>query len=639
MSLAALAAARHQAEALGNLVRGLELIAEAYPRVEPEERLHLRRLAGWIGGRLEESHAPELLRERLALPPPLAALLPSSPPAPPTSGELGVATAVLVDADASGEAFLASLVVEPEGAARPAASASAGAALALERAERAVLRLLAGRGTLRPVGYQLRWRGPPALERAAVEGASAGAAAALALFSFWSGLPVPPDLAVSAALAEDGRLLPVAAEEAKQRAALRERPRLRALLLPGSGAAGDARVRRVATLEVLLEEVFGPNAAPRGGRGALDVTAAVRLGVELYERRGRFAAAHEVLSSALEALEGQRRAGRITTPRSDELLALWRAGSSLVHLGDPAGAAALLGRAAALGEELWAAGEVNPQLYLGVRGNLAVLLRDLRRFDEASALLEASLALQRQLRQDAREQARTLGNLGELWTLRGDFPRAEAALREALARLEQAYPDEVPRELCYLGNLALRRGDPGEAAELYRSGLEANREVTCGRPVNEAFLRYGLARALLASGLALEAQEQAARALAPLPRHEPYPRQLILKVRGLAELALGRDEARATLLEAADLSFARGALARFGFSAARAELALHLLRAGAPARGEVGEQASAFAAASAELLDQLWGTGLAAQLRACLHHGDARGLTATLRAALELLAY
>jgi tetratricopeptide (TPR) repeat protein len=207
-----------------------------------------------------------------------------------------------------------------------------------------------------------------------------------------------------------------------------------------------------------------------------------------------------------------------------------------------------------------------------------VLLRDLFEYEAAEALLLDNLKRQRELRQDRRELAKTQGNLGELWTFMGRFDEAEASLTEALESLRAVYPDEVPRELCYLGNLALRRGEPRQAVAIYDEGLAANSGVTYGRERNETFLRYGLVRAHVELSELDAAMRQANRALAPLPTHELYPRQLILKFRGLAAVGLGQLEAgESDLRAAAERTYARGSLAEIAAGTSLAELALVLL--------------------------------------------------------------
>jgi len=332
-------------------------------------------------------------------------------------------------------------------------------------------------------------------------------------------------------------------------------------------------------VEELLEVVFGERSLEARAPGAVDIEGTVRLGVELYEKRGDFAFAAQVLQVALEAIDEARQGGDAGALRTEELTAAWRLGSALIHQGQTTEAEAILARAGTLAETLWDAGELDPRVYLGFRGNLAVLMRDTFRPVEAEALLRENLTLQRRLRQDKREQAKTLGNLGELLTFSDRFQEAEQTLEQALELIRATYPEEVPRELCYLGNLHLRRQEPELALEIFSQGLWANRGVQHGREANEAFLRLGTVRALGQLGRHRGAVAEADRALAPLSPGRPYPGALIRKHRGVALLAAGELAAgREALLEAADVSHVRGGLLRFGVSTALGELAIHLLQ-------------------------------------------------------------
>jgi tetratricopeptide (TPR) repeat protein len=636
----AIADARRQAE-LGNRVHALELLLAALPEADVEERHHLRSLARWLASRLE----PEAVAAVAAWPG-LESLLERPAGIAPGHAEpalpaRGAARVPLLDA-ASGAGFLAWLALEPSTAGEAMALGGARVAEALARAEQCTIRLLARRGRLPPratSGLRWRWLAPAALRDGtlSVDGASLGAGAAVALFSTWTELPVPRVL-LSGVLGSDGSLLPVEGLAAKLEVAQREAPGLEVLVPAANVALPIPGLRGAATLDELLAAVFGPEALEAAGLDALELEAEVRLGVELYEKRQSFAAAEEVLCAALDGIAARRRREGPEVLRVEEFLALWRAGSARVHLGDPEGASDLLGRARWLGDELFDRGELNPQLYLGSRGNFAVLLRDLGRPGDAEALLRENLHLQRELRQDKRELARSLGNLGEVLGVLGRYPEAEAALEEALAYLRAVYPDEVPRELCYLGDLELRRGEPERALARYQAGLEENRSVESGCEANQSFLRYGQVRALAALGRPEAALRIGRRELAALPAHRPYPRQLLLKHLGLCELTLGEDaQGRRTLEAAADLRFARGALARFAFSTARGELALHLLAQGerAPAR----QEASRFAEASRDLLDGLWRTGRAEALARLAREGEPQALAGALRAAIEQLSY
>lgn len=609
--------ARYQAETLGNHVRALELARVAVGQADAEGRFHLRRFLSWLGGQLEDHHLPQELPGRVGLSDELARTVLGAArahPRPVASPTVGAATALLWDADRSREAFLAVFSVEPAptGIHDPLpAGCGASFAEAVAHAQTAVFRLLRDRGRFKPSSAFLEGKrftvgGPPAAGSYVKDGGSIGAAAAAVLFSSWTGTPVPVDVALTGGIDAQGRILPVGALEAKVKAALRERPTLRAVIVPAGSdpTLADDRVVQVETLAELLAAVFGPAVLEAFPRSALDVEGTVRLAVELYEKLNAFVAALEMFEATLVAIDARRQeTGAGGLYRIEEFVSLWRAGSCLIHLGDTDGAAERLLRAQDIGAELWRGGDLAPQAYLGFRGTLAVQLRDAYRYEEAEQLLEETLQLQRELRQSKREVAKTLGNLGELWTLMGKHERAEEALSDALAAISDVYPDEVPRELCYLGNLYLRRGEVDRALAFYEKGLAANRPVEYGREANEGFLRYGLVRALVGLGRLEEAVCEADAALALLPETNPYPRQLILKHRGLARIALGeREGGDADLRAAADLAFVRGPLLRFGFSTALAELALELLDRREPGAAEEARALLAqFAALAAEV--------------------------------------
>jgi tetratricopeptide (TPR) repeat protein len=642
--------ARHQAQVLGNVVRALELLGGVFSSGDLEARHHVRRLLPSLLARLDPGHDPAGVLARTGLPAPRGgpATVPSATVAP--AARIGAAWSLLVDRDASSEPFLALLSVGtvPAPGPRPLALTPASAA-AIDRADQAVVarlleqRRFSPRRILHRRVVELRV-GPapsagdlPAVFAGLVDGASIGAPAALALHSLLTRSAVPGDIASSGDVTLDGRIGPVAEIGAKVRAALRERPSLRAIFVPAGSplgeAAADRRVRPVGTVAELLDAVFGEvETCP--ALEAIDLEETCRLGEELYEREGDDPAALAVMRRLLAALDAD---AALPTPapaaRRIRFRALWRAGAALSHLGGVEEASRLFDRASRLGRELFDAAELDPRLYLGFLGSQAVLLRDSGRLAEAEVLLQGTIALQTELRQEARERARTLGNLGELLSIAGRLDEAERHLRGALELLRATYPDEVPRELCYLGDLMLRRGDPDRAIEVYREGLDANAPVERGREANEEFLRHGLARALLEAARPLEAIALCDALLEGTPESRPYPRQLVQKTRGLSRLRLGETEAgRADLLAAADLRHARGELLRFGLSTALAPLAIDLLAV---------DRAGALAAArrfleAAEGSPELAGPGLLARTRRLL---EAEPLDpAALAAALEELA-
>lgn len=601
---------QRQAVDLGNAMLALDLANQAY-RQHPAQRFHYRRLVDCLAGQLLRRQPARELARQVDLHPELREVLlrHQAAPTPAPRSRTGAARALFVaqdgDTDPPGPVgFIAWLELER----RPSGSGSVappgcGAvfAEALDRAHCAVFRLLGQRhrfnpGALELSRVRLRVRGPAAAEHYLPDGASIGAAAAVVWFSAWTGAPVPCDVALTGAVTADGKLAPVDHLPAKVSAALRELPGLRLVLVPTNCDAGcaDPRVKAVADLEQLLRQVFGDAALRQAPAALLDVEGTVRLGIHCYEKLASHATARAILNAALEAIDLRRQQQQDPRLyRVEQFLALWRAGSATIHAGDPEAAGSYLERARALAEELWQQQVLAPGEYYGFRGNLAVLWRDCFRYTEAVELLEQSLEQQRRFRVGQRELAKTLGNLGELRSFigrrlagQGDagaarvcFDQAEQELQQALANLLEVAPDEVPREHCYLGNLALARGEPQQALRRYARGMTSNQTARHGQQANEAYLGHGQVRALLAAGQPEQAARRAEALLATMdPQLGPYPRQSILKHRGSALLALGQQaEGRAALLSAGDLSHARGSLLRFGVATALARLACHLL--------------------------------------------------------------
>jgi len=603
---------RRQAEELDNRALAREWCESALGGAGPEARYHLNAFLGWLD---------ELAARRT------------------TGDAVGVAVELpLLDADASGEAFLARLEVL---ARDPGPEPPRGATFvaALEQGEAAALSLLLGAGLAagapasRPA---LRLDGPPGLREMRLDGASVGAAAALALISFHTGAPIPRGVVVTGAVGPGGELLPGPGLEAKVCCALRERGDGARVLVPAGGAAPPG-AEPVSSVAGLARAVLGE--LPPGSHQSVDIEGTVALGVHLLLKAGRPRSARAALQVALDAIGQRRAAGEDPRRlRREELICRWRLGALQTHRGELSAALAMLEPARALAETLWQEQEVDPADYLGLAGTVAVLLRDTLRFDQAEALLLRTLDEQRALRQDRRARARTLGNLGELWTITGQHSRAEAALVEALEILRASYPDEAPRELCYLGNLELCRDADAAGLERFDQGLEENQAVQHGARANEAFLRHGRARALLGLGRLEEAEAEAERVLELQPIEQPYPRQLALQTRGLARLARGdHEQGRRDLRDAADPTHTPGALLGFGFATALARLSLHLLER--EEREQALATAADFVARSAAYLDAFHHPGWSAGMEALIEGEELEALKEALAAAVEIFPY
>ncbi len=574
---------------LGNVVQAAEELCAAQQRFvgDVEAQFHIRALFGWLASRAEEHHDVKGLHARLVLPDRWGhrAL---EQRAPRTAGA-GLCHGILIDSDHSNKGFIVELVLHDAPGAEPAFSLSMGSSFrrSIRAAQTAVLQhLLASNQldlprTLRR-GEHYTLQGPPAAETYLKEGHSMGAAAAVATVSRWCDLPVDEDLFITGGIDTSGAICAVDCLDEKVAAVLRERPHAKKVIVPrqelqDAGGVSECRISPVGTIAELLHEVFGPEQLQRSASRFTDIEGAVRKGVELYEKHNNFQAAEIVMRTALTAID-ERRAGDTDAHRTDEFTALWRLGSSLVHRGKVQEATQVFQRAEDLGSRLWDARLLSPQAYLGYRNNRAVLLRDAYQYEEASACLEATLTLQHQMRQDRRELAKTLGNLGELWSIMGTYDRAEKALHESVDHLASSYTEELPRAYCNLGNLFLRQHDARRALVYYSRGIETNQHVEYGHHVNESFLRYGMARAELALGQAADAHATAAAGLKYCSSDSSYPRQLLLTCQGLSEMRRGHfDRGEELLLEAGDLTFVEGDLLRFGLATALGYLVIEIL--------------------------------------------------------------
>lgn len=594
----ALSRAAHQAR-LGNLVHALELLSVAWPPEDAEGRYHLDRLALWLAERISPSQHPSALAERLALPQKAREALMRAREA--EKAAIGHVPLALLDTG-SGEAFVARLEVK-RGGARLGLEPTYGESWrrAIGRVEETLWRILA-RGLIEPklFGQGLRYELHCAAPLEAVDGSSVAGAALLGAFSLLVGRAIPVDLMVLAELDTKGALRAVGGRATKLRTIARELPAVSRIVAPDHPELGEESSPRaelelveVAGAEELLRLAFGEGALRAPPDEAINLEANLLRGIALYEKEGAAVAAAALLQQVL-ALISSRRAAREDDAlyRREEFLALWRTAAARSQLGDVAGALALVERTAPLASDLWRTERIDATSYLGFNGTRALVLRDTFRFEEAEALLEESLEQQRKMRVGKREMARTLGNLGELRTFSRRFAAAEEALTQALAYLEEAYVEEVPRALCYLGNLALARGDISGALERYADGLRRNQGVEIAAAINESYLRYGQLRALFRCDAFREVETLATETLSAIDPQRPYPRQMILMIRGRARLALGQREAgyedleRSTRHEAAE-----GALMRFGLALGHLHRARKLIAEGATERLEAIREA------------------------------------------------
>lgn len=230
-----------------------------------------------------------------------------------------------------------------------------------------------------------------------------------------------------------------------------------------------------------------------------------------------------------------------------------------------------------------------------VRNDLASLMSDLGRFDEAVAFAEASVASGRRLAIDDGALGARLENLGSALQGLGQLDRSDQAYREAIERLGRALPQRTVAYAVALNNFALGQRDRGrreEALSLFRRSVEVREQAFGPDHADLAGPLINIARLQADLGRIDDAQASAARALA-------------LAERAFAPDYIGRGHvhlgAARVALAAGDFSDARhhaeAALAVFERADSAApewlDQARELLRAAAGKPGDQGDDTSA----------------------------------------------
>lgn len=160
-----------------------------------------------------------------------------------------------------------------------------------------------------------------------------------------------------------------------------------------------------------------------------------------------------------------------------------------------------------------------------VRNELASLMSDLGRFDEAVQHAQTAVDNARALQLEPGALGARLENLGSALQGLGRLDAADAAYREALAQLEQALPQRTVAYAVALNNFALVQRDRGAAAEalaLFQRAVQvreaafgADHADLAGPLVNAARLQAEMGEVAVARDNAARAVELAARHFAP----------------------------------------------------------------------------------------------------------------------------
>ena len=200
-----------------------------------------------------------------------------------------------------------------------------------------------------------------------------------------------------------------------------------------------------------------------------------------------------------------------------------------------------------------------------VRNDLASLMSDLGRFDEAVRFAEDSVAAARRLSLDDGTLGARLENLGSALQGLGRLDDSEAIYREAIDRLARALPQRTVAYAVALNNFALVQRDRGrreEALTLFQRAVAVREQAfgpdhaeLAGPLTNAARMRLQLGDLAGAQGDIERALQLAERAYAPdyLARgHVALAAAEIAKAAGDANLARQRAAAALAVFERAD---------------------------------------------------------------------------------------
>jgi serine/threonine-protein kinase len=250
----------------------------------------------------------------------------------------------------------------------------------------------------------------------------------------------------------------------------------------------------------------------RLGPHHVDTARAVgRLGIVLSEK-GDYAAAEPLIKEALDTR-------RLKFGPDHPTVALWREqwANLLRDRGDLAEAERVYR------EALAGAGTLGDEHYevASIRANLAELLIEQGRLEEAGGLFARSFEVRDRLQHDGLFALASREGVARVAAARGDVAGAEATLRQVLeARRRSGLPPGLPLAgtLLALGEVLTARNQPAAAEPFLRQALDLRRGELLSRHKDVAVARGALGASLMAQGRYAEAEPLLVESLAGLHR-------------------------------------------------------------------------------------------------------------------------
>lgn len=541
---------QYQFDALGNYIRGLQVIADELLRNPNDRHLH-DRFKQYLLSKLKDPGVPWLPRSytSLGIPAEMTRVLVSLPERAFTPGaEIGEVLFPLVDG--TGEGFLRLFRCKQEDAHQPtrfSANISApmrdGILRACQEVDRYLEKEYRVSSFARPeTGYAFEVVGGP-LPAAdeTLDGHSAEAAAALAFLSLRTQVPIASDIAVTGRL--DGlAIVAVDGVAAKLDALLRERPYLTRIFLPRANADAlpaprPAQLEPISDFPSLIDKVFQGRLSERINPEILDIGSILSAALKEY-----YAGDYPIALRLLKGLLAQLPASR--GHRYHRFVCWWRVGSIATHWGDIAQADNAFAQALKLASDLWNEGRLGSDEYLNLYVSYAVHLTDLYRYEEAERALLDNPVRRGGHRYQNIVEVRRLGSLGQLYRFCGRLGEAEQALKEALQLIDpDTEPHELAREHTYLGTVYTDLGCYDLATEHFHEAEVINQRLVPPSPLNQVFTAVFASRMWYRSEQFERSRREAERALAVSSGFERvFPGCIARRYQALSLIALGQKE-------------------------------------------------------------------------------------------------
>jgi tetratricopeptide (TPR) repeat protein len=353
--------------------------------------------------------------------------------------------------------------------------------------------------------------------------------AAVAFFSAWTALPIPDGIVMTGDVdPNSGRIKPVRSVDTKLQALLDETPNrwLKRYFVPACDAEGFARLRAafpqteitaVGTIEEVLAHLWSD------WRGRIVVPAPVLEqsfdDADDDYKNHRYEDALPIYRKLVELTQDR--------PRDIKLhyMSQWRCGATLTHLGRWRAAGKHLRRARKFGPLLRAERVISNADYIGLINNVAHLLTDAYRFEEALALVDDAIVRCEDDEESLEILGRACGTRGLIGFMAGRDVETIKYLNRAIdcfARI--GAEDELPRDYCWLGIAYAHVGQRGEGFEAIRLGndiLRRNHADANRRKVTQQFLDYAMVCLEALTGSAASTRIAADRALTGIGE-QPY---------------------------------------------------------------------------------------------------------------------